>query len=113
MRLFLGQRAWMLQRASALVLLLIVVLGGARLMLGAPLDYEQWRSVAGSARGAALIVVLFAALALHAWIGARDVVLDYVKPLGARFVVLGAIAAILTAVLARVVLTLAAHFVGA
>jgi succinate dehydrogenase / fumarate reductase membrane anchor subunit len=112
MNLFLGQRAWMLQRASALVLLLFVALGGARLLFGAPLDYAQWRAIADSAYGAALIVVFFAALCLHAWIGVRDVVLDYVKPLAVRLPLLGAIAVILAAVLARVVLTLAAQFVG-
>ncbi len=112
MRLFLGQRAWVLQRASAVVLLLFVVLGGGRLLFGPPPSYEQWRAVTGSAHGAALIVVFFAALCVHAWIGVRDVVLDYVKPLAARLALLGAIAVILTAVLARVVLTLAAQFVG-
>lgn len=102
----------MLQRASALVLLLFVAVGGARLLLGAPLDYGQWRAVAGSAHGAALTVVLFAALCVHAWIGIRDVILDYVKPLAVRLPLLGAIAIVLTAVFARVVLTLAARFVG-
>ncbi len=112
MRLFSGQRAWLLQRASALVILAFVVLCGARLLLAAPPTYEQWRDLAASAHGAVLIVVLFAALCLHGWIGARDVALDYIKPPGGRLLVLGAVGVILVAVLVRVVLTLAAQFVG-
>ncbi len=112
MRLFLGQRAWVLQRVSALVLLLFVVLGGARLLLGPPLTYQQWREVASSAHGAVLIVIFFAALCLHGWIGARDIMLDYVHATALRLALLAAIAVILTAVLTRVVLTLAAQFAG-
>lgn len=112
MRLFLGQRAWVLQRLSALVLLLFVVLGGARLLLGPPLTYQHWRAIAASAHGAVLIVVFFAALCLHGWVGARDILLDYVHAPALRLALLAAVAVILIAVLARVVLTLAAQFAG-
>lgn len=112
MRLFSGQRAWVLQRASALVLLIFVVLGGARLLLGSPLPYEEWRQAAASAHGAVLIAVFFAALGLHGWVGARDILLDYVHLPALRLALLTAVAVILIAVQTRVVLTLAAHFAG-
>ena len=112
MRLFAGQRAWVLQRASAVVLLINIVLGGTRLLLGSPLTYEQWRQVAASAHGAVLIAVFFAALCLHGWVGARDILIDYVHPPALRLALLVAVAVILIAVLTRVVLTLAAQFAG-
>ena len=95
MRVFSGQRAFVLQRLTALVLLAYVGGAALRLALGAPVTLEQWREWAARPSGAALLVLLAAALLLHAWVGVRDVVLDYVHPLGLRLAVLGAVAAAL------------------
>lgn len=113
MRLFLGQHAWMLQRVTALVLLLFVAVCAAYLLVGPPLTFERWRAIATSTHGAVLIVVLFAALALHAWVGIRDVVLDYVHPPAVRLPLLALIGVILPAIVIRVGLTVAAHFAAA
>lgn len=109
MRVFVGQRAWLLQRASAFALLLILALGAALLLVGPPLTYERWHALATSPHGAVIIVLFFAALSLHGWIGARDIVLDYVHSLPVRLSVLAIIAVILFAVVIRVALTMAAH----
>lgn len=109
MRVFAGQRAWLLQRASALALLLLLALGGALLLVGPPLTYERWHALATSPYGAVIIVLFFAALSLHGWIGARDIVLDYVHSLPIRLSVLAIIAAILFALVMGVVLMMAAH----
>ena len=95
MRIFSGQRAFVLQRLTALVLLAYVAGAALRLAFGAPVALEGWRAFAARPGGAALIALLAAALLLHAWVGVRDVVLDYVHPLGVRLVVLGAVAAAL------------------
>ena len=95
MRVFSGQRAFLLQRVTALVLLAYVAGAAVRLALGAPLSLGPWRDWAAHPAGAALIALLAAALLLHAWVGVRDVVLDYVKPLAVRLAVLGAAAAAL------------------
>ena len=86
MRLFDGQRAWVVQRISALLLLGLIVLG----VLGGP-----------------LIALLFGALCAHAWVGMRDIVLDYIQPRGLRLAVLSLIALVLLGVLVRVLLSLA------
>lgn len=109
MRVFVGQRAWLLQRASAVALLLILALGAALLLVGPPLTYERWHALATSSHGAVIIVLFFAALSLHGWIGARDIVLDYVHSLPVRLSVLAIIAVILLAVVIRVALSIAAH----
>ena len=95
MRLFSGQRAFVLQRLTALVLLAYVAGALLRLALGAPPELAAWRAWAARPAGAALIALLAAALLLHAWVGLRDVVLDYVHPLALRLAVLGAAAAAL------------------
>jgi len=80
-------------RLTALALLPYAAAGALRLALGAPIALEQWRVWAARPAGAALVALLAAALLLHAWVGTRDVVLDYVQPLALRFAVLGAAAA--------------------
>jgi succinate dehydrogenase / fumarate reductase membrane anchor subunit len=107
MRLFAGQSAWVVQRVSALVLLFVLLLGAGNLVFG-PTGYDAWLALATSTHGAVLIVVGFAALAVHAFIGARDVVLDYVHAPGLRIALLALLATLLLGVLTRVVLTLAA-----
>ena len=107
MRLFTGQRAWVVQRATALLLLFLLLLAVVNLLLRPP-GFESWHALATSTHGAVLIVVAWLALALHGWIGARDVVLDYVHHAGLRLAILGVVGVLLAGLLVRVVLTLAA-----
>jgi succinate dehydrogenase / fumarate reductase membrane anchor subunit len=93
MRVFSGQRAFVLQRLTALVLLAYIAGTGLRLAFGAPIALERWRAWAAQPMGAALIALVTAAALLHAWVGVRDVALDYVHPPGARLAVLGTAAA--------------------
>lgn len=110
MRLFSGQRAWVVQRLSALLILLLLVLGGGWLLFGPPLDYARWHAFATGVHGGPVVALLFAALCAHAWVGMRDIVLDYLQPRALRLTVLSAIAVVLFAVMVRVLLSLAAHF---
>src|SRR5690606_22111475 len=68
MRVFSGQRAWLLQRVSVLLVLVLLAVGGLRLLFWPAPSYEDWRSFASSAHGAVLIVLFFGAVALHAWV---------------------------------------------
>lgn len=107
MRLFDGQRAWVVQRVSALLLLVLIVFGVLALPFAPPLDFAGWRAFAGGVLGGPLIALLFGALCAHAWVGMRDIVLDYIQPRGLRLAVLGLIAVVLFGVLVRVLLSLA------
>lgn len=107
MRLFTGQRAWVVQRLSALLLLVLILLAMLALPFASPLDFSAWRAFAGGVLGGPLIALLFGALCAHAWVGMRDIVLDYLQPRGLRLAVLGLITVVLLGVLARVLLSLA------
>ena len=52
------------------------------------MTFAQWRAWVEQPLGAAALLLLAGALLVHAWVGTRDVVLDYVKPLALRFAVL-------------------------
>jgi succinate dehydrogenase / fumarate reductase, membrane anchor subunit len=94
-RLFSGQRAFVLQRLSALALLAFVAAAALRLAFGAPVTLPQWQAWAAQPGGAAALLVIAAAVVVHAWVGTRDVVLDYVRPLSLRLAVLAVVAAAL------------------
>ncbi len=88
--LLTGQQAWLSQRLAAVFMLIYgVVLASTLIWRGMPRDYMAWRDLMTlpwlwMATG----LVLLAAL-LHAWVGMRDVILDYVKPLPIRLGALG------------------------
>ncbi len=113
MRLFSGQRAFVVQRLSALVLLAFLAAGALRLAFGPASDpvtgLERWQAWVAQPFGAAAVLLLAAALFAHAWVGIRDVVLDYIHPLGLRLAVLGFAAAGLVLLAAWTVFILASH----
>ncbi|MDA8110085.1 MAG: succinate dehydrogenase, hydrophobic membrane anchor protein [Betaproteobacteria bacterium] len=79
-----GWRDWLVQRVTAAVMALYSVILALVLLPGGPLTYEAWKAL--FARGwMRVATLLFAAsLAWHAWIGVRDILMDYVKPTGVR-----------------------------
>jgi succinate dehydrogenase / fumarate reductase, membrane anchor subunit len=89
---FTGLRAWQVQRVSAVYMLLFVLFVLGSLGLHVPSDYGRWKAwVARPALSVALLL-FFAALLGHMWVGLRDVLLDYARPPGVRHVLLAAVA---------------------
>lgn len=109
MRIFSGQRAWVLQRVTALLLLASVIGGLALLFFTWPISYTQWKGFFSSGHGATLTLICFAAGSLHGWIGARDVILDYVQPRIPRLALLSLVAVVLAASTIRLDLVIAAQ----
>jgi succinate dehydrogenase / fumarate reductase membrane anchor subunit len=108
-RIFSGQRAFVAQRISALALLACVAALALRLAIGPPATFAQWRAWVAQPLGAAMLLVAAGAVLLHAWVGARDVLLDYVKPPALRFVVMSLVAAGLWALAAWTAIIVATH----
>ncbi len=88
MRLLSGQRAWLLQRITAVYTGVYVVLALLLFVVAPPADYATWKALVGQPLVALLTALFAVVVLLHAWIGLRDVVMDYVHPLGARLTVL-------------------------
>jgi len=98
-----GLRDWLSQRITAalmalytLVLIVQVLLpsyardgNGERLKDAAGnyiqiVGYEKWAGIFNPQWMRVLTLVIIVALGYHAWVGMRDVWMDYVKPVGAR-----------------------------
>jgi succinate dehydrogenase / fumarate reductase membrane anchor subunit len=91
-RPFGALKPWLIQRLSAVFMLLFLAFVLGHFLVDAPHSYDAWRGWVGQPAVATGALLFFAALLLHAWVGLRDVTLDYVKPLGVRVAVLALIA---------------------
>lgn len=80
-----GIKDWVIQRITAIIMLLYTLL----LIIGLfslPKDYLSWQRFFSY-----FIVKLFTqitciALSLHAWVGVRDIWMDYIKPTSIRLI---------------------------
>ena len=80
-----GIRDWLVQRASAALMALFTIALLAQVLLTkGPIGYARWSGIFSSQWMKALTFCVIVALAWHAWIGVRDVWMDYVKPAGLR-----------------------------
>ena len=79
-----GLGDWLLQRLTAVVMALYTVGFVACLLMGPPAGYADWKALFSGAFVRLATMFFLAALLYHAWVGMRDIVMDYVKPTGIR-----------------------------
>lgn len=84
-----GLRAWLWQRVSAVYLAVFILTSLLVLGLDAPRGYLAWRALFAHPLVGVAVVLFFAALLIHAWVGIRDILIDYVPRQGLRFALLG------------------------
>jgi succinate dehydrogenase / fumarate reductase membrane anchor subunit len=79
-----GLRDWLVQRITAVVMALTTIVIAYGIWSASPFTYGVWKSVF-AIWWMWLSVSLFSlSVMLHAWIGVRDILMDYVKPTGIR-----------------------------
>ncbi|WP_428424754.1 succinate dehydrogenase, hydrophobic membrane anchor protein [Methylibium sp.] len=81
-----GLRDWLSQRVTASLMAIFTVVLIAQVLFGAPMGYERWAAIFSSQWMKVLTFVIIVSLAWHAWVGVRDIWMDYVKPVGVRLV---------------------------
>ncbi len=79
-----GLKAWLVQRVSAVYLALFGLYLALYFALAPPRDHAQLAAWVGSPWVALGLLVFIPLLLAHAWVGIRDVLIDYIKPLGLR-----------------------------
>ena len=79
-----GVRDWLLQRLTAVVMVFYSAGFAACLLAGPPATYADWRTLFAGPFVRLATLFFVAALLYHAWVGMRDIVMDYVKPTGIR-----------------------------
>ncbi|MCW5636158.1 MAG: succinate dehydrogenase, hydrophobic membrane anchor protein [Rubrivivax sp.] len=82
-----GLRDWLSQRVTAALLALFTfVLLVQVAWPGRPLGYDRWAAIFSAQWMKVLTFTVIVALGWHAWVGMRDIWMDYVKPVGLRLV---------------------------
>lgn len=84
-----GLQAWAMQRLTALYLAAYLVWLLAWLLLQPPASHEAWKQWLGSPWVSLASLLALLCLLFHAWIGLRDVIIDYVHPALVKVLLLG------------------------
>jgi len=79
-----GLRDWLAQRVTALLMALFTVVLIVQVLFGGPMGYDKWAGIFSRQWMKVLTFVVIVSLAYHVWVGVRDVLMDYVKPVGVK-----------------------------
>lgn len=92
-----GLKAWIYQRASAIYMILFIPYVLGYFLFSPPASHADWQSWVSHPVVSLALLLFFASMLIHAWIGIRDVLIDYIHPVSARYIALGFFAFILIA----------------
>jgi succinate dehydrogenase / fumarate reductase membrane anchor subunit len=80
-----GLRDWLAQRATAVLMALFTLLLLAQVIFSkGPISYEKWAGIFAAQWMKSLTFAVIVALLFHAWIGMREIWMDYIKPVSVR-----------------------------
>lgn len=87
-----GLKAWAIQRLTAIYIGLFIIYFIGALILSPPADFAAWKAWMGSPLVSVAMLLFVVSTLMHAWIGVRDVLIDYIRPIAIRATVLGVVA---------------------
>jgi succinate dehydrogenase / fumarate reductase membrane anchor subunit len=101
-----GLRDWLAQRITAAIMTVYTLILAVVFLRGSPFTYSAWKALfaQGWMRIATLLFVV--SLAWHAWVGVRDILMDYIKHDGLRLALLVATVLLLAGYLSWAIETL-------
>ena len=79
-----GLRDWLAQRITAVIMAIYSVIAFTVLLSGRPITYAVWKDLFAQGWMRVATLLFMASLAWHAWVGVRDILMDYIKPDGLR-----------------------------
>ena len=75
-----GFKGWLIQRVSAFLILTYILYAVAMLLYIQPSSHSDWVGFFNSTVTKYLTLLAFLATFYHAWVGSKDIIMDYVKP---------------------------------
>jgi len=79
-----GTGSWLAQRITAVFMALYTVILLVVFLRDAPATYGAWQALFAQGWMRVATLLFAVSLAWHAWVGVRDIFMDYVKPDGLR-----------------------------
>jgi len=82
-----GLKDWLIQRVSAVLMTIYLILLVSILFVVSPQDHATWKNIFTHQWMRIATFVFFICLFWHAWIGIRNILMDYVHPTAIRLTV--------------------------
>ncbi|WP_295629056.1 succinate dehydrogenase, hydrophobic membrane anchor protein [uncultured Nitrosomonas sp.] len=79
-----GAKDWLAQRVTALLMTIYLIVLAGVLLIVAPQDYAGWKDLFQSQWLRIATFVFFICVFWHAWVGVRNVLMDYVHSMSIR-----------------------------
>ena len=79
-----GWRDWLSQRITAIVMAVYTIVLLLAFLTGSNFSYDGWAGLFAQQWFKMMTFVVFVALFYHAWVGVRDIWMDYVKSVSVR-----------------------------
>ncbi|MEP6679205.1 MAG: succinate dehydrogenase, hydrophobic membrane anchor protein, partial [Betaproteobacteria bacterium] len=79
-----GWRDWLSQRVTAAIMLLYTLLILAVVLWHGGVDHDAWKALFAHGAFKLASFLFMMALLFHAWVGVRNIAMDYIKPTGVR-----------------------------
>lgn len=79
-----GLRDWIGQRVTAIYMALYTVIFALNALALPEMSFEAWSAMFAGGFMRFLTFLFFLSLFYHAWVGVRDIFMDYIKPTGVR-----------------------------
>ena len=80
-----GLGSWLAQRITAVIMAIYTVILLFVFMSRRPVDYGAWRALFGHGWMRVATLLFAVSLAWHAWIGVKEILIDYARPDSLRF----------------------------
>ncbi|MGD8933676.1 MAG: succinate dehydrogenase, hydrophobic membrane anchor protein [Gammaproteobacteria bacterium] len=91
-----GLRPWLIQRISAVYIALFIIYIAVTVAASGDVGYQQWRAWLFHPLNTIAVGLFVIALLLHAWVGMRDIILDYIHNTLMRMLAFILVIAVLT-----------------
>ena len=79
-----GLMDWLIQRLTGVVMAAYTLLVLGAMLWNGGIDHALWKSLFANGAFRLASFLFMVALLYHAWIGVRDILMDYIKPVGVR-----------------------------
>ncbi len=79
-----GLVGWLLQRLTAVVMAIFTIAMFACLIVAAPHGYAEWKAVFSGMTMRLVTMLFIVSLLYHAWVGMRDILMDYLSATSVR-----------------------------
>ncbi len=79
-----GTSQWLRQRLTAVIMAVYTVLMVVLFAVARPDGYDAWKALFAPGWMRVATLLFFLSVCYHAWVGMRDILMDYIKPAGLR-----------------------------